>query len=524
VIRRRFLVGALMLALFALGWWVGRGTTGDLYANLDVFVEVLQRVEQNYVEPVKPQFAIKGAIKGMLEDLDPYSQYLDATDYGNLENITDGKFSGIGVEVGIRDGFPTVISPIEGSPAWEAGLHSGDIITKIDGKSSSGMSVEDASKLLHGAPGTVVSISVAREGEDGEHDYALTRREIVTRSVPYAFMAGADLGYVRIANFSKTSGAEVRDALDRLRREGARRFVLDLRANPGGLLDQAVGVTEQFLPKGTMVVYTRGRARNQDQRYYATAAGADLKSPVVVLVDDGSASAAEIVAGALQDRDRALIVGRTTFGKGSVQSLFPLHGRATAIKLTTALYYTPSGRSIHKLASHDAAATAEDDTPADSVRDTTAVRPQFHTTQGRIVYGGGGITPDVAVAADSLTPVLRDIERRGLAFRFANKWVNQHPGRGSSALPEGAWQDFLAFVRAQGVTATPAAIEAEHAGIERAVRREIARRTGGDAAAMRIVLESDPVFARAKEILGHAVRPGDVFAGIVHDRSHDPAR
>src|ERR1044071_2855120 len=264
-----------MLALFALGWWVGRGATGDLYANLDVFVEVLHRVEENYVDPVKPADAIKGAVDGMLKDLDPYSQYLDSEDFATLKDVTEGRFSGIGVVVGVRDDYPTVISPIEGSPAWEAGLHSGDIIVKIDGKSASGLNVEQTAKQLRGGRGTKVKVTVTREGEDGEHDYVLTRAEIVTRSVPYAFMTGKDLGYIRLANFSEKSGAEVRAALTNLRAQGARRFVLDLRMNPGGLLDQAVDVSEQFLPKGSMVVYTRGRAHNQDQRYYATETGAD---------------------------------------------------------------------------------------------------------------------------------------------------------------------------------------------------------------------------------------------------------
>ena len=269
MIRRRFLFGALMLALFSLGWWAGRGATGDLYTNLDVFVEVLQRVQDNYVDPVKPATAVTGAIEGMLKDLDPYSQYLDENDYSGLQSITQGKFSGIGVVVGVRDEYPTVISPIEGSPAWEAGIHSGDVIVKVEDTSTAGLGVEGVAKLLRGAEGTPVTIAIAREGEQGEQSYTITRREIVTRSVPYAFMAGKDLGYVRLATFSEKSGAEMRDALARLRKEGARRFVLDLRMNPGGLLDQAVDVAEQFLPKGSMVVYTRGRARNQDQRFYA---------------------------------------------------------------------------------------------------------------------------------------------------------------------------------------------------------------------------------------------------------------
>ena len=527
MIRRRFLFGALMLALFSLGWWAGRGATGDLYTNLDVFVEVLQRVQDNYVDPVKPATAVTGAIEGMLKDLDPYSQYLDENEYSGLQSITQGKFSGIGVVVGVRDEYPTVISPIEGSPAWEAGIHSGDVIVKVEATSTAGLGVEGVAKLLRGPEGTPVTLSIAREGEQGEQSYTITRREIVTRSVPYAFMAGKDLGYVRLASFSEKSGAEMRDALARLRSEGARRFVLDLRMNPGGLLDQAVDVAEQFLPKGSMVVYTRGRARNQDQRFYAGNAVGDVKSPLVVLIDQGSASAAEIVAGSLQDLDRALIVGRTSFGKGSVQSVYPLRGKTTANKLTTALYYTPSGRSIHRPrhAGFDPLVDDGDPAPADTASDSTQVRPKFHTSAGRIVLGGGGIAPDVTVTSDSLVGIAREIERRGLAFRFANKWINAHPGAtAGTSLPEATWSAFTAYLRAEKLDADAAALAAERAVIERAVRRELARRTGGDAAAMRVVLEGDPLFARAAAILDRSARPADVFAASVRDRSQDFTR
>jgi len=524
VIRRRFVFGTLMLALFVLGWWVGRGSSGDLYSNLDVFVEVLQKIQDNYVDPIKPASAVRGAIDGMLDDLDPYSQYLDEKEYASLKDFTRGEFNGIGVVVGVRNDFPTVISPIEGSPAWEAGLHSGDVILKVDGKSTAGLNVAQASELLRGAAGTPVTVTIGREGEDGERDVKLTRREIVTKSVPYAFMVGRDVGYVRLASFSEKSAAEVRNAVDRLHKEGARRFVLDLRQNPGGLLDQAVDVAEEFLPKGEMVVYTHGRTKGQDQRYYSAAKDADTGSPLAVLVDEGSASASEIVAGALQDRDRALILGRTTFGKGSVQSVFTLAGGRTALKVTTALYYTPSGRSIHKPRPRHDLETDEDAEP-DSSADSVKARPQFHTRAGRVVYGGGGITPDVLVKVDSLPPLALEIERRGLAFRYANRWANTHPGaKVERELPPGVWTDFAGWLRGEKLTFDDATLAAQRLPIERALRRELARRIGGDSAAMKVVLEGDPAFARALEVLGRAARPADVFAGGVGDQSRDPAR
>jgi len=269
LIRRRFLLGMSLVVLFGLGWWAGRGSTRDLYANLDLFVDVIHKVEANYVDPVDPHRLMDGALKGMFKDLDPYSQYLDEKSYANLQSLTHGSFSGIGVEVGVRDHYPTVISPIEGTPAWEAGLQSGDAIVAIDGRSTLDLTMAEAADRLRGTPGTHVKLTVHREGED-DHDYAIERRVVETRSVPYAFVVDRNIGYLRLANFSEKSGGEVREALQRLRAEGAKSLILDLQQNPGGLLDQAVDVAEEFLPQRSLVVYTHGRVKNQDARFLAS--------------------------------------------------------------------------------------------------------------------------------------------------------------------------------------------------------------------------------------------------------------
>ena len=527
MIRRRILFSALLAALFALGWWVGRGgASGDLYANLDLFVEVLHKIEDNYVDPVDPRRMIEGALKGMLKELDPYSQYLDQKAYTSLQDVTHGKFSGIGVVVSVRDHYPTVISPIEGSPAWTAGLQSGDVLVRIDGKSTADFTVDDAAQLLRGAEGTQVRVTVRREGDDAEREFVLRRGEIVTKSVPYAFVTEGGAGYLRLANFSETSGAEVRAATERLRRQGARTLILDMRSNPGGLLDQAVDVAEQFLPEGALVVYTRGRGRGQDNRFYASGARSETRWPMVVLVDRGSASASEIVAGALQDRDRALLIGRTSFGKGSVQSVFPLRGRAAALKLTTARYYTPSGRSIHR-ATRDSLEDEDEDlsesdepaggtNPSPEAAGDTVSRPVFHTAGGRLVEGGGGIKPDLEVPEDTIPPLTLRVEQRGLPFRFANRWINTHPGAKRTASPNGAvWDDFVAFLRVEKVPIEEHDLAAEREVLERSLQRELARRAGGDSAAARAALPNDPVFRRAIEVLGRARSATDVFAGAV---------
>ncbi|OGF18276.1 MAG: hypothetical protein A2W00_15545 [Candidatus Eisenbacteria bacterium RBG_16_71_46] len=519
MIRRRVILAALCVVLFGLGWWVGRGgASNDLYGNLDLFVEILQKVESNYVDPVDPHQLVDGAIKGMLRTLDPHSQYLDTKAYASLENVTHGSFEGIGIVVSMRDNRPTVIAPIEGSPAWEAGLQSGDVIVRIDGESTSGFTVEDTADRLRGRDGSSVTVSLRREGDPEERDVTLIRRRIETKSVPYAFVAGHGTGYLRIANFTEKTSAEVREALTKLRADGARSLVLDLRSDPGGLLDQAVDVAEDFIPKGSLVVYTRGRARGQDNRYYAAEPRPELRWPMVVLVDQGTASASEIVAGALQDLDRALIVGRTSFGKGSVQSVFPLAGRTAALKLTTALYYTPSGRSIHREGLPSFAANSGDDegvgeAPAAPAPPDSVPVLRYHTADGRVVYGGGGITPDVVVTPDSLPPLAALIERRGLPFRFANRWVTAHPeGAAGAALSEAQWDGFVELLRSEKIAADPEALRAQRPLLERAVRRELARRRGGDAVAARIALEGDPVFQRALEVLGRARLPREVFA------------
>jgi carboxyl-terminal processing protease len=524
LIRRRIALIAALLALFALGWWAGRGgaTRGDLYDHLDLFVEVLHRVEDNYVDPVDPQRLVEGAMKGMLRDLDPYPQFLDARAYQNLQATTHGSYGGVGLVVSVRDNLPTVISPVEGSPAWTVGVRSGDVLVRIDGKSTAGLTIEEVADRLRGPEGTHVQISVRREGVDGEVEYSIERRVIVTRSVPYAFVTEGRTGYLRLANFSETSGAEVREAMRRLRGEGATRLILDLRANPGGLLDQAVDVAEQFVKPSTLLVYTRGRVATQDQRFYSADKRPVVDWPVVVLVDGGSASASEIVAGSLQDLDRALVVGQPTFGKGLVQSVFPLRGRTAALKLTTARYYTPSGRSIQKgaLASVHALADAdeegdedaEDQQPKAAAADTAAA-PVYHTAAGRVVLGGGGIRPDVVVTADSLPPAAQRVESRGLAFRFANRWVNQHPEwKLSDGLTDALWRAFREFVAVETPALSAADLAAERPVLERAVRRELARRLGGDGAAMRVALQGDPVFERALEVLSRARTPREVFA------------
>src|SRR5439155_48985 len=278
--------------------------------------------------------------------LDPWSRYLDPEEFRALRGVIQGAFDGIGASVDERGGWPVVIAPIEGSPAWDAGLQPGDVITKVDGHSTFGLSPDEMSAKLRGAAGTEVTLTVARD--DAERELKLQRRRVTVKNVPYAFMAAPGVGYLRLAHFSTHASGDVAAACDTLRAAGAHALVLDLRGNPGGTIDEAVAIAGQFLPQGARVTSTQGRANGVNQHYDATRPHPELNWPLAVLVDGGSASASEILAGALQDHDRAVLVGDSTFGKGVAQQVYPLRGSLGALQLTVSRYLTPSGRSIHR--------------------------------------------------------------------------------------------------------------------------------------------------------------------------------
>lgn len=332
----------------ALAWSAPEDNNrGDIYRQLELFADVLARVEQDYVTPIDEEEAMEAAIQGMLASLDPHSSYMNAADYREMQTQTRGEYGGLGIEVTSEEGVVRVVSPIDGTPAARAGIQAGDYLTAIDGESIVGLTLNDAVRRMRGEAGSDITVTVAREDTD-PFDVTLTREIINVRAVT-ARIEGGDIAIIRISTFNERTGDMLQDAIRTVRRDtggNLRGVVVDLRNNPGGLLDQAIEVSDAFLDGGE-VVSTRGRQPEDVQRYNARR-GDDLAGvPVVVLINGASASAAEIVAGALQDRNRALIVGLDSFGKGSVQTVIPLQGgRDGALRLTTARYYTPAGRSI----------------------------------------------------------------------------------------------------------------------------------------------------------------------------------
>lgn len=397
---RAVVVAAVFAVALVSGGWLmqaGYDGAGRHYVTRErLFDEVLQHVESFYVDTVPEDDLYRKAVDGMLLELhDPHSVYLPPDRLARLNESTTGRYAGVGIQIDVRDGWITVVAPLPGTPAQRAGIVTGDRVVDIDGRPTRSWTSDEALKALRGSPGSVVHVMVDRPGNPTRLPFTLTREEIHAHSVQHAMMLRDSIGYVDLTIFSENSDEELRAAVDSLRARGMRALIFDLRGDPGGLLDQGVAVADLFLDPGQKIVSMRGRTKEADRDYVDRLPQPWPQLPLVVLVDSGSASASEIVAGALQDHDRALIVGTVSYGKGSAQSLFPVSD-SSALKLTTALWYTPSGRSINK-----AHASTDDDDDQEAVRtlngaDTT--RPKFKTDAGRTVLGGGGITPDVPVS------------------------------------------------------------------------------------------------------------------------------
>ena len=521
-------VAVVAFAVMAGGWLLQEGVdrASNIYVRIRVLQEVVDHVESSFVDDVDAAGLYNSAIDGLIRDLDdPHSSFLPADEYENLSIRIEGEYGGVGLEVVDRGGWVTVVSAMSGTPGQRAGIRAGDQFFEIEGIPADTMVTEEAVELLRGPPGTEVTVKMLRPGVEEPIEFTIERATILLRAVPFALMLEPGIGYVPLQTVSETSSREVRAAVDSLRGEGLEGLILDLRGNPGGLLDEGIAVSDLFLEAELPIVETRGRAARQSQTYSSSSPDRYRDVPIVVLVDGTSASASEIIAGALQDHDRAVVVGETTYGKGSVQSLFRLTG-GDVLRLTTARWYTPVGRLIDR--DRDAVVDVTEHELAISgqvVRPTVLDgRPEYESLGGRTLLGGGGITPDLYVAPETLSPeeaeaVYRVFRRAGgftaALFNYAVAFVQDHP----NAQPGFAVRDFELEDFYETLPEWRGEVDRdEFMTAQRWVRylmeREIALQAWGDAGQFQQSRRHDTQLATAIELLQAAPSTVDLIARV----------
>jgi len=520
--RTLFLVVFILVICGFLGMLFGQKITpaaaangdSDVRDSLRQFTTVYDVVEQNYAESVNADKAIyNGAIPGMLHVLDPHSNFFDPKSYSLLREDQRGKYYGVGMTVGPRNNKVIVIAPFVGTPAYRAGIHPGDIIVAVDGKPTDNMSTGDVADLLKGPKGTTVHITILREGSDKPLEFTVVRDEIPRYSVDLHFLIRPGVGYMHVTGFNETTEHEVADALDEM--GDLKGLVLDLRQNPGGLLNEGVGVADKFLRKGQLIVSHHGRS-SPEKRYVAAHGNGGKEYPLVVLVNRGTASAAEIVAGAIQDHDRGLVVGETTFGKGLVQTVYPL-SENTGLALTTAKYYTPSGRLIQRdysnVSLYDYYFTRENE-------DNNNSREVKLTDSGRTVYGGGGITPDVKIPAFKTTRFEDTLLQHYAFFNFAKRYVAAHHPTKNLEVDDVVMQDFRKFLDEEKIPYTEADLMQNNDFIRSSIKSEIFVDAFGQEEGLKVRAETDPEVIKALELLPQAKALAENARRIVAERSN----
>jgi carboxyl-terminal processing protease len=555
-------VGAVSLGLvigstFAGGVLGGRVLAGGgrLNEQLRLYTSMMSAIERDYVDEVPSDRLVSSSIRELLRTLDPHSNFFEQKDYQTMQERQKGQYYGLGITVQAVDGNITVVAPFEGTPAFRLGIRAGDIISKIEDEDARGMSIDDAVKRLRGPKGTPVRITIVRQGYEEPLAFTVIRDAIPLHSVPYSFMAAPKVGYIRLTDFNETTACrpgegpdcerELEQALRDLKRQGAGAYILDIRDNPGGLLDQAFAVSNLFLKKGQLVVFTRGRTRRDESNYITEEESPWSSVPLVVLTSRHSASASEIVAGALQDHDRALIVGETTFGKGLVQTIMPLRNvRGYALALTTARYYTPSGRSIQR--DYSRTALEEYYSPRDrKACDVGSSDPKL-TDAGRKVFGGDGITPDYCVEPETPNKFVSYLIARQAFTGFARGYDAADgqnrasiAGTGSRSpaasakvkllardfkVDEAMLSDFAAYLVTRKLRHTDAELRENRQDVVRLIDEEILRQVWGEAEARRQSMAWDPQVKKALELVPRAELLLHDPKSFVAQRERDRAR
>lgn len=512
-----FIISTILLCA-VLGGVYGRqveatsgGDDSDVKASLNTFTRVYDIVEANYADPVDPDQAIygppngnSGAIPAALRTLDPHSNFFDPRAFALLREDQEGKYYGVGMSIQSRPGklgklVTVVVAPIPGSPAFRAGLRPGDIVAKVNGKPTDGLNTSEVAELLKGPKGTKVHVTIIREGYEEPLEVEITRDEISPHSVDDAFLIRPNIAYIHISKFNENTNDELSDALRKVGERNLQGLILDLRGNPGGLLQEAVDVSDHFLEKSQLIVYHSGR-HSQEKRYYATHGDDGNEFPMVVLINRMTASAAEIVTGALQDHDRALVIGEPSFGKGLVQTVFQL-SEHTGLALTTAHYYTPSGRLIQR--------QYENVSLYDYYYHPELTKPDHAevrlTDGGREVFGGGGITPDVEFSEPKMNPAQETLTTHGAFFNFAKYYLGVHKTIPQDfEVSDAVLSEFKQFLMKEKISFSDQDMTANLDFVKSHIRVQLVGSIFGETEADRISISDDPVVLKALDAMPQA--------------------
>jgi len=499
-------VSAMLGGIYGPSVRATTASTDDYQSSVRDFTKVLDVVQSNYAEPVDIDKAVyQGAIPGMLRMLDPHSNFFDSRQFALLREDQRGKYYGVGMVVAPRENHTIVVAPYVGAPAYNAGLRPGDVITKVDEKSTDGLSTSEVADMLKGPKGTVVKIQVTREGYADPLLFTVTRDEIPRHSVDIAFLIKPGVGYVRLSQFNETTDREIGEALKQLGANSLDGLILDMRGNPGGLLNEAVAVGDMFLEKNQLIVSYHGRSA-PERRFYAVRGNQGLNVPLVILVNNNSASAAEIVTGAVQDHDRGLVVGETTFGKGLVQTVTPL-AENTGLALTTARYYTPSGRLIQR--DYKSVSLYEYHYERKVPEHPTEIR---QTDSGRQVTGGGGITPDIIVDTPKLTKFQEEMYRNDVFFpgeqgvgSFARYFLGTRPVvTHNFDVDDHVVKEFRDYLAKHNIRYTEPDFAESQDWLKRKIKQEVFMSTYGTQEGFKVLLEADPQVQKAIEAIPQA--------------------
>ncbi len=424
----------------------------EISKSLDIYNNVLRQLNMYYVEEINPAELNESAINAMLEGLDPYTVLIPESQIEDVKLMTTGEYGGIGSLIQYSDGKTMISEPYEGFPAAKAGLIPGDIFVEVNGIDVTGKNTSEISELLKGTPGTIVKLKMQRPGEKEPYVKELKREKIKIDNIPYSTVFDNGIGYAILSQFTKDCARELKDVIVGMKKDHELKgFILDLRGNGGGLLNEAVDIVNMFVPKNKLVVYQKGKVAEQNYNHYTTHDPLDLDIPLVILVNEGSASASEIVAGSIQDFDRGVIMGQRTFGKGLVQNILPMSYN-TQIKVTVAHYYLPSNRCIQEIDY-----SKKNKKTADTIAKADTLGKVFHTASGRVVYEGHGITPDVKIEPEMMSTITTYLYAKNIFFKYANKFYREHKSIKSAKdfqITDKIYDDFMQFVKDEGFTFT----------------------------------------------------------------------